>query len=135
TGDLSQTVLTDTPGTIVTSPALHGQYSLQLSRSNSIANAEIRQPDKTFYNLPTAFYSFLFQFASQSGEGGVANAQDTNGNYKAALHLSPSGRLIFYDISGNPLATGITPLNPNQTYTIQVKVGTGTNASFEVRVN
>ena len=33
------------------------------------------------------------------------------------------------------MPTGITPLNPNQTYTIQVRVGTGTNASFEVRVN
>src|SRR5207302_8068827 len=47
----------------------------------------------------------------------------------------PSGRLILYDINGSPLATGITPINPNQTYTIAVRLGTGTNAPFEVRVN
>jgi hypothetical protein len=28
--------------------------------------------------LPTVFYNFLFQFASQTGEGGVANFQDTS---------------------------------------------------------
>src|SRR5207253_1966646 len=31
--------------------------------------------------------------------------------------------------------TGTTTLNPNQTYTIAVKVGTGGSASWEVRIN
>src|SRR5439155_4262912 len=59
TGDFSQTAL-HTNGAIVTNPALDGRFSLQLLRSNSVANAEIRRPDKTFYSLPTVFYSFLF---------------------------------------------------------------------------
>ncbi|HLJ92043.1 MAG TPA: PKD domain-containing protein, partial [Gemmataceae bacterium] len=134
TGDFSQTAA-HLNGAIVTSPALDGTFSLQLQRNNSVAWAEIRQNGSTFYNLPTAFYSFQFQYASQTGEGGIINFQDANGNYKAALHLSPSGKLLFYDANGNLLATGTTTLLPNQTYTISAKIGTGTNAPFEVRIN
>src|SRR5207244_7408916 len=104
-------------------------------RSNSVANAEIRQSGLTYYNLPTVFYSFLFQYASQTGEGGVANFQDTSSGYKAALHLSAAGKLLFYNINGTLLATGTTTLNPNQTYTISAKIGTGTNAPWEIRIN
>ena len=91
----------------------------RLQELNGLANVEIRQSGTTYYKLPTAFYSFLFQYASQTGEGGIANFQDTSSGYKAALHLSPSGKLLLYDISGNLIATGTTTLNPNQTYTIQ----------------
>src|SRR5439155_5819402 len=117
TGNFSQ-VANHVGGAIVTSPALAGQFSLQLLRSGSVANAEIRGSNGAFFNLPTAVYSFLFQYASLSGEAGIANFEDVNGNYKAALHLSPSGRLLLYDINGNLVATGNTALNPNQTYTI-----------------
>src|SRR5262249_39969904 len=72
TGDFSQTA-THMGGAIVTSPALDGTFSLQLLRNNSKANAEIRQNTTTYYNLPTALYSFLFRWASQTGEGGVVN--------------------------------------------------------------
>src|SRR5579871_4846022 len=122
-------------GAIVTSPTLSGSFALQLLRNNSVAWAEIRQNGSTFYNLPTAFYSFQFQYASQTGEGGIVNFQDANGNYKAALHLSPSGKLLFYDANGNLLAVGTTTLLPNQTYTISAKIGTGVNAPFQILVN
>src|SRR5579871_2484667 len=134
TGDFSQTAA-HVNGAIVTSPALDGMFSLQLSRSNSPAWVEIRQSGTTYYNLPLAYYSFLFQPASQTGEGGVANFQDTSSNYKAAIHLSASGKLLFYDATGKLVATGTTTLNPNQTYTISAKIGTGTNAPYEVRIN
>src|SRR5439155_12648119 len=134
TGDFTQTAA-HVGGAIVTSPALDGNFSLQLFRSNSVAWTEIRQSGQTYYNLPTAFYSFLFRFASQTGEGGVVNFQDTSSGYKAALHLNSSGRLVFFDINGNPLAVGTTVLNPNQTYTISARIGTGSNASWEIRVN
>src|SRR5262249_18712639 len=92
TGDFSQTA-THVGGGIVSSPALDGNFSLQLLRNNSKANAEIRQSGQTYYNLPTAFYSFLFRLASQTGEGGVVNLQDGSSGYKAALHLSTTGKL------------------------------------------
>src|SRR5207244_4356282 len=109
---------------------------LQLQRSSSVANYEIRLGGPNYYNLPTAFYSFLFQYASQTGEGGIVNFQDASSGYKAALHLSAAGTLLFFDSSGPmPIATGTTTLNANQTYTISAKIGTGTIASWEVRIN
>src|SRR5439155_3887549 len=134
TGNFSQTAA-HTGGSIVTSPALDGTYSLQLARSNSIANAEIRQSGSTYYNLATAYYSFLFESTSNPGEGGVVNFQDTASGYKAALHLSPTGKIQFYNINGQLLATGSTTLVSGQAYTISTKIGTGTNAAWEVRIN
>src|SRR5439155_8278090 len=131
TGDFNQSA-THVGGAIVTSPALDGTYSLQLLRSHSVAHVEIRQSGTTYFNLPTASYSFLFQYASQTDEGGIVNLQDTSSNYKAGLHLSAAGKLIFYDVNGTPLMTGTTTLNANQTYTIAATIGTGSNAAWEV---
>src|SRR5262249_44725822 len=114
TGDFSQTAA-HLGGAIVSSPALDGNFSLQLLRNNIAACAEILKSSTTYYNLSTVYYSFLFQFASHSGDGGVVNFQDGGSNYKAALHLNATGKLVFFDINGTPLAVGTTTLNPNQT--------------------
>ncbi|HLJ91770.1 MAG TPA: PKD domain-containing protein, partial [Gemmataceae bacterium] len=120
---------------IVNSPALDGQFSLQLSRNSSPAWAEIRQPDNSYYNLPTAYYSFEFQYASQTGEAGVVNFEDSTGQYKGALHLTQDGYLRVYDANGSSLDIGTTMLQPNLTYTISASIGTGPNAPWEVRIN
>jgi hypothetical protein len=133
TGDFSQTA-THTNGAIVTSPALDGTYSLQLQRNNTVATAEIRQSGTTYYNLSTAYYSFLFEYTSNSGEGGIVNFQDTASGFKAALHLSSSGKLLVYGSSAF-LGMGTTTLNPNQVYTLSAKIGTGPNAAWEIRIN
>jgi hypothetical protein len=134
TGDFSRTA-SHVGGAIVTSPALDGHFSLQLLRNNSVANAEIRQSGTTYYNLPTAYYAFLFRLASQTGEGGVVNFQNTSSGYKAAIHLNATGNLVFYDANGTARGVGTTVLNPNQTYAISAKIGTGAYASWEVRIN
>jgi len=134
TGDFSQ-LASHTGGSIITTPALDGAYSLQLQRSNSVANAEIRQSGSTYYNLPTAYYSFLFESTSNPSEGGIVNFQDTTSGYKAALHLSSSGKLLFYNVNGTLLATGTTTLLSGQAYTISAKIGTGSNAPWEIRIN
>ncbi len=114
TGDFSQTAsqmnaaITSAPGTV-----LDGMHSLQLSRNNGVAWAEIRQSGTTYFNLPTAFYSFEFQYASQTGEDGVVNFKDNTGMVKAVLHLGADGKLRFYDASNNLLGVGPTSLNPN----------------------
>ena len=134
TDNFSQ-VATHTNATIVSSPALDGKYSLQLQRNNSVANAEIRESGTTYFNLPTASYSFEFEYGSNPGNGGIANFNDTASGYKAALHLSSTDHLLFYDVNGNLLATGSTVLQPNEVYTISAEVGTGSNASWVVRIN
>ena len=134
TGDFSQAA-THTGGAIVTSPALNGTHSLQLLRNNSVANAEFRQSGTAYYNLSTVYYSFLFEYASNPGEGGIANFQDAASGYKAALHLSSSDKLLFYNQAGTLLGTGSTTLQPNTVYTISAMIGTGTNAAWQIRIN
>ena len=134
TGNFSQTALHQ-GGAIVTSPALNGAFSLQLARANSVAYAEIRASGSTYYNLPTAYYSFLFEFSSNPGEGGIVNFQDTASGYKAAIHLSSSDQLLFYNQNGTLLATGSTTLQPNTVYTISAMIGTGSNAAWQVLLN
>jgi hypothetical protein len=136
--DPSKETVNPVGAAIVSSPALDGNYSLQLLRDHSVANAEIRQRDKMDYNLTMASYSFLFRYGQVSGgdEGGIVNFQDTSGGYKCALHLSAAGRLLLYDINGGtPIAVGTTTLNPGIPYTISAKIGTGMSASYEIRIN
>ena len=131
TGDFGQ-VAARTNGAIVSSPSLDGSYALQLQRNGSAANVEVRQSGGSYYNLPTAYYSFQFEYTTNSGEGGIANFQDTSGGFKAALHLSSTGRLMVYGATAF-LGTGSTTLNANQVYQITVLVGTGTNAGAHNR--
>jgi hypothetical protein len=133
-GDLSQTA-GQTNAAIVPSPALNGNYSVQLNRNNSVSNVEIRQSGTTYYNLPTVFYSFLFEYASNPGDGSVVNFQDTASGYKAAIHLSPSDQLEFFNINGTLLATGSTVLQPNTPYTISARIGSGSNAAWQILLN
>src|SRR5262249_10727581 len=81
TGDFSQAA-THTAGAIVTSPALAGTFTLQLQRSNSVANYEIRQSGTTYYNLPTVYYRFLFESTSNPSQGAIVNFQDTASGFK-----------------------------------------------------
>ena len=134
TGDFSQTA-THLGGAIVTSPALDGAHSLQLQRTSSVAYCEIRQSGTTYYNLPTAYYRFLFETTSNPGEGGIVNFQDTSSGFKAALHLSAANKLLFYGSTGTLLGTGITMLASGQVYAISAMIGTGTNAAWQILIN
>jgi hypothetical protein len=115
--------------------SINGQYSVQLNRGNSVANVEIRQKGTTYYNLPTAYYRFLFEYTSNPAEGGIVNFQDTASSLKAALHLSAGNQLLFYDSTGTLKATGTTVLSSGTLYTIDAKIGTGTSVPWEVRIN
>jgi hypothetical protein len=134
TGDFSQAA-SHVGGALVTSPALAGTYSLQLQRNGSVANYEIRQSGTTYYNLPTAYYRFLFEYTSNPGEGGVVNFQDTSSGFKAALHLSASGKLLFIDNTGAVIATGTRTLASGQIYTISAMIGTGSSAAWQILLN
>ena len=71
----------ETNANIVTSPVLDGVF-VQLNRSSSVANVEIRANGTTYYTLPTAYYRFLFQYTSNPSEGGICNFQDNTSTYK-----------------------------------------------------
>ena len=46
-----------------------------------------------------------------------------------------ANKLLFYDVNGTLQATGTTTLNSGQTYIIDAKIGTGSSAPWEVRIN
>jgi hypothetical protein len=127
-------VMSHSGATIDTSPDKvldpNGGYSLKLQRNNSVANATIGLGGTNAANLITAQYSFLFAYTSNTGEGVIANFQDSSGGYKAGLHLSTTGKLLFYDAAGSLVGTGTTTLNPNQVYSITATVGTGTSGAI-----
>src|SRR5262249_6822408 len=117
---------------------LDGTYSLRLQRSNTVANTEIRQGGMANSNLPSAYYeqssveyNFLFEYTANNDEGTICNFLDTMGRFKAALHLDTSGNLLFYG-STQFLCTGTTAVTPNERHMITAKVGTGSNASWEI---
>ena len=130
------------PNIVSTVGGVTAPHALQLLRdpnqNSGIGLAEIRGSDNNYYNLPTAYYSFLFQYASQSGEGGVVNFEDTNGAYKGALHLNSAGNLIVYDAEGNPVGMGKATLVAGRTYTISAMIGSNLNGMpgvWDVRVS
>src|SRR5204863_5508849 len=81
-------------------------YTSHFRPSNSIANVEIRQSGTTYYNLPTAYYQFLFGSTSQTSEGHTRNFQDTSRGFKSPTHLSAGDKPLFYDSRGTPRGTG-----------------------------
>src|SRR5262249_25609722 len=144
TGDLSQAAATQgitAQTNLVTNPVVdaNSPHSLNLNRSSSVENFEVRAGGTNYYNLPAAYYSFEFEYTSHSGEAGLVNFGDTNSQLKGALHVNPDHHLVFYPgtYSGNlknPVVGG-TVLNPNTIYKVSAEIGTGSNAAWEVRIN
>lgn len=136
TGDLSQ-CLSNVSARVVGFVAIWGNFSLQILRNNSAANAVIGATATTSYNVPTAFYRWYFLYslpATAGSHSGICNFQDSSNAYKAALHLDSGGHLQFYDHNGALISTGTTVLQPGVVYMLQAKIGGGT-AAWEIRIN
>src|SRR5438874_2169218 len=58
-----------TNGAIANNPAMADTDSTLPQRLHRLADYEIRRSDNTYYNLPTAYYRFLFEHTSNSSEG------------------------------------------------------------------
>src|SRR5207247_750371 len=80
-------------------------------------------------------YRFLFEYTSSSSEGSIVDFQDTDSRYKCALHLSALNTVVFYDDNRTIVGSGTTILAPGQVYAISAKIGTGTSAAWEIRIN
>jgi ABC-type polysaccharide/polyol phosphate export permease len=104
-------------------------------RSPGIGDYEIGRRNNTSYDLPTAYIRFLFEYTSDASAGSIVDFQDAEGRYKCALHLGPANTLVFYDTDKTVVGSGTTLLAPGQVYAISAKVGTGSNAAWEIRIN
>jgi hypothetical protein len=138
TGDFSE-LFSQTNAAIVTTPTHSGAYALRLTRTSSIANIEIRgigpdgQPAR--YSAPTAYYRIFLQLLSYTGEFGLCNCLDTGGTGKFFLHIDGTGKLKAFQSDSGQLGLGTRTLALNTWHQIELMVGTGNPASWEVRLN
>src|SRR5204863_9497825 len=93
-------------------------YTSHFRPSNSIANVEIRQSGTTYYNLPTVYYQFLFEYSCRRRHTGVLRDWGSDVCSNDVLHLSAADKLLFYDGSGTLRGTGSTVLQAGQVYVL-----------------
>ena len=92
---------------LVQTPTIDGSYCAELNRSASVANFQLN-----FTASPAVYYRFYFQYASNPGEGGICNFQDTTGSvFLGALHLSGT-TLLMFDSTSAILGTSTTQWRP-----------------------
>lgn len=87
-------------------------------------------------NVATLYATFDFYVATLPASDNEDVAVAHNGSaVKAELRINSSGYLLLTDASENTLGTSASPLSSSTWYRIDMKIGTGTDAPFEVRVN
>jgi len=90
----------------------------------------------TAYSVATGYHTVFFRYATRPSSDSEAILKSWTGtNAKLTVDLDLNGRIVVFDSSATPVATGSTVLSANIWYQIDVKVGTGTPGPWEVRIN
>jgi len=141
TGDFSEVAAHTGSAIIPVTDRPSGKYALDLTRTGAVANAELRglgaDGKPAYYNLPTAYYRFYLRPKTlpSSSDSAVINFQDATSAYKVAIHITSTGQLAFYDNTPVLLQTGSTKLPTGQWSCIEAQIGTGSSASWAIRIN
>lgn len=94
----------------------------------------------TRYSAATAYYRFYFQYGTKPSandeEMFTAEALvDSVPTQKLVIRLNSDGKLSVYDSVNLLLGTGATVLSSGTWYRIEVSVGTGLTADWELKIN
>lgn len=130
---------------VVTSPVRSGQYALRINPTttglgyNSFARIAANGTNNpTSINIATCYFRFYFRYATKpaSNSEEICYINDTAPAPKLMLRINSSGQLMAFDNTGtNQIgSTGSTVLMQDTWYLIEISVGTGTSAAFEVRL-
>ena len=89
------------------------------------------------FNVATIYETVYFRYATRpaSADEPIIRHISQLGALKFELRLNSSGQLAAYDSALTLLATGATVLAADTWYRIEVSVGTGTSAAWEVKIN
>lgn len=89
------------------------------------------------FDNATIYYRFYLYMSTLPGgaEYIFHSRQSASSTIKFSVAINSSGNLSAYDTSGSLLASGSATLSTSTWYRIEVKVGTGTNAPYEVKVD
>lgn len=89
------------------------------------------------YSAATAYHTFWFLYVTKpaSGDEPICSSLNIGVSVKFELRINSGGNLVAYDSALSLLGTGSTVLVASRWYWIDVKVGTGTSAAWELRIN
>ncbi len=128
---------------VQTSVKYSGDYALRCNPTTTnlgyFIMAGIDSSGRRFYfDQATLYYKFMFRVdtlpAATSEE--IFISQDSVPGGKLYVRINSTGNLIAYQSNGTTiLATGTTALSLATWYRIDIKVGTGASAPWEVRIN
>lgn len=130
----------------IQSSVTRGAWSIYSLRCNPATTAtgfaSVYGPLATFGNLgaysaATVYYRFYFRYDTKpaSGDEPIFVARQTGNATKLELRINSAGNLAAYDRTPTLLATGSTVLASGTWYRIEVKVGTGASAAWEVLID
>lgn len=91
----------------------------------------------TFYNTPIAYHTGYFRYAIKptSNDEIIFRSVTSAIALKFELRINSSGNLAAYDSAASLLATGSTVLAADTWYRLDIKVGTGASAAWEVKID
>lgn len=90
------------------------------------------------FNDATLYHAFYFYYSTKPAVNSeeIFVARDTAAGNKFGVRLNSTGTLSAYDKTlTNLLSTGATVLNSGTWYLLEIKVGTGAAAAWEVKIN
>lgn len=91
------------------------------------------------FNLATIYVQFYFRYATKPSSGSETifwAFEDTGGTQKFAIRLDSAGKLNIYNTANTQIGSaGATTLSANTWYKINVSVGTGAAANYEVLID
>jgi hypothetical protein len=116
-----------------------GNYALRINTSTTgfhRFNQFATDGNTTNMNAADVYVRFYMRVATAPAANteNVFQAHD-NTNVKLELRLNSSRQLVAYDTALSVLGTGATALSLNTWYRIEVRVGTGAAATYEVKID
>lgn len=129
--------------TLQTSTVRTGTYAIRVNASASATYARMRGYAGTGltaqFSYATAYYRFYFQHRGAPGVSEELFAAYTSAASplrKMTIRLNSSSQLEAYSQDGTTLiGTSSSTVAANQWYRIEAKVGTGSSAAWEVKIN
>ncbi len=142
TGDNGEGIVAS--GSIQTTTKRTGTYAFQANpTTTNTANYDFQGQDATgtrgVWDAATIYARFYFNYATKpaSASEEIFIAQTTTLGTKFTIRIDSAGKLSAWDNTGtNQLgSTGTTVLSSGTWYRIEAKIGTGTTAAWEVKIN
>jgi hypothetical protein len=147
-GDASETIFSGGTVSVQTSVVRSGVYALRVNpTTTNVGHHRFRglggNGTPSNLNLTNTYTRFYFRVAAYPNgiclsppcDEPMFDAVGSGSVDKFELRLQDDGKLVAYDSALTKLATGASILALNTWYKISILIGTGTSASWEVRID